>query len=803
MAKETNKKEKTKETKARKRLVLLDTHAIVHRAYHALPEFSSSKGEATGALYGLSTMLMKIIAELKPDYIAACYDLPGGTFRHEAYDAYKAGRKKADDELVAQLIRSRDVFKAFSIPTYEAPGFEADDLLGTIAGRMKERGVDVIIASGDMDTLQLVDDERVRVYTLKKGIQDTILYDEKAVIERFGFTPDLLPDYKGLRGDPSDNIIGIRGIGEKTAEELIKNFGGIEDIYKALKKDEKILEKAGIKPRIIELLKNGEEEAQFSKTLALIRRDAPVSYELPKLEWKEELNPEKVIALFDELEFRSLQARAMSLFRREGAGNLSLLSVASPKEELQEEVNPLELSETAVALWLLDSNITDPSLEDIKRFAKAKTFSEARKKILEDLSKNKLDFVFEEIERPLVPIVATMEKIGIRIDTDYLEALSNEYHTELSKLEKKIFAHAGQEFNINSPRQLGDIVFEKMGLSVKNHKKTGGGAKSTRESELEKMKDLHPIIADILSYRELQKLLSTYIDAIPKSVADDGRLHARFIQAGTTTGRMSSQNPNLQNIPTKTELGRKIRDAFVADQGYLLAAFDYSQIELRAAAFLSGDEKLLDIFRGGGDVHAAVASEVFGVPPEKVDKEMRRQAKVINFGILYGMGVNALKANLGSDRETAQKFYNQYFETFTTLAAYLDRVKADASRTGYTETFFGRRRVMEGMRSKIPFVRAAAERAAINAPIQGTEADIIKLAMVKIDEHLKKAGEEDDVRLLLQVHDELVYEVREEKADKISREIKKIMENIIDPSKIGGITLSTNTSLGKNWGEMK
>ena len=794
-----------KEKKESKRLVLLDVHAIIHRAYHALPDFSSSKGEPTGALYGLSTMLMKIINELKPDYIAACYDLPGGTFRHEAYKEYKAGRKKADDELVLQLKRSRDVFEAFSVPAYEAPGFEADDLLGTIAEQMKGRGIDIIIASGDMDTLQLVDDERVRVYTLKKGIQDTILYDEKAVIERFGFKPALLPDYKGLRGDPSDNIIGITGIGEKTATDLIKSFGGIEKIYSALKKDEKRFLDAGIKPRVIELLKNGEEEAEFSKTLALIRKDAPIKYKLPDKTWKEEINPDKVFRLFDDLEFRSLRVRAESMFKRGNVGQQSLLSSgdAGVSDSMKENVpDKEELAETAIALWVLDSNIQDPSLDDILRFAKAKSLSKAKEIIFRALSDKKLESVFENIEKPLMPVVSKMEKRGVKIDILFLKKLSEEYHRELSIYEKKVFKMTDGEFNLNSPQQLSKVLFEKLNLSLKNHKKTGGGVKSTRESELEKMKDLHPVIAEILSYRELQKLLSTYIDNIPKMVGEDGRLHARFLQAGTTTGRMSSQNPNLQNIPIKSEAGKKIRNAFVAEKGFSLVAFDYSQIELRIAAFLSGDDKLIRIFREGRDVHTEVASEVFKVPSEKVSKEMRSQAKVINFGILYGMGVNALKENLGSDRATAQQFYNQYFETFPTLARYLDSVKAETARRGYTETYFGRRRYFQGIKSKIPYIKASSERMAINAPIQGTEADIVKIAMVKIDEFLSREGLNGKAFPILQVHDEIVYEIKENLVQKVSIEVKKIMEGIIPPEKIKGITLSVNVLIGKNWGKM-
>ncbi len=786
-----------KKTDQKKRLVLLDAHAILHRAYHALPDFTSGKGEPTGALYGLSTMLIKIINDLRPDYIAACYDLPGPTFRHEAYKEYKALRKKAEDDLVAQMKSSRNVFTAFNVPIYEAPGFEADDVLGTIAEQMKSRkDISVIIASGDMDTLQLVDNDRVTVFTLRKGIQDTVTYNEKAVFDRFGFLPKLLPDYKGLRGDPSDNIIGIKGIGEKSAEELIKHFGTLEAIYKKLKKDEKQFIAAGIKPRMIELLKNGEDEALFSKTLATIRKDAPVAFSIPSNTWKETLDIKKIASLFDELGFRSLRARVDSLFdtQAEKTQAKTQTMFSAPPE--------MDFKETAVALWLLDSNITNPTLDDILNYGKTEDFYEARKTIFETLARENLTSVFESIEKPLVPIVKKMGERGITIDVSYLKKLSVEYHKELNLLQKKIYQLAGVEFNINSPKQLSEILFEKLGLTLKNHKKTGGGVKSTRESELEKMKPLHPIIAEILSYRELQKLLSTYIDNIPQMIRDDGRLHAEFLQAGAATGRMASQNPGLQNIPIKTELGKKIRNGFVATEGFVLAAFDYSQIELRIAAFLSGDEKLLTIFREGRDVHAEVAAQVFGVSRENVTSDMRRQAKVINFGILYGMGVRALQENLGSDRETAQKFYNSYFETFSTLAAYLDRVRAEAARKGYTTTFFGRRRQLEGIRSSIPYIKAAAERMAINAPIQGTQADVIKQAMVKIDDHLTSHSLHSDVFLLLQVHDELIYEVKKEKLLTVSKEIQKIMESILPPEKIGGIALTANFLSGNNWGEL-
>jgi len=383
-----------------------------------------------------------------------------------------------------------------------------------------------------------------------------------------------------------------------------------------------------------------------------------------------------------------------------------------------------------------------------------------------------------------------------------LKRLSETYHAELSRLEKKIWELAGMEFNINSPKQLSEVLFDKLDLKGKNMKKTGGGARSTRESELEKLRDLHPVVPLIFEYRELAKLLSTYIDAIPPLLDKNDRLHTDFISSGSTTGRMASQNPNLQNIPIKTELGRAIRKAFIAEKGFKLAAFDYSQMELRIAAFLSGDEKLIEIFRKGEDVHTSVASFVFKVSADKVTPEMRRRAKVINFGIIYGMGVLALKQNLGSTRDEAQTFLNDYFRTFSTLADYLGKVKVETAKRGYTETFFGRRRYFEGINSKIPYIKAQAERMAINAPIQGTEADVIKLAMIKIDDYIRHEKLEDDVFPLLQVHDELVYEIRDSVAE-AAPEIGKLLESVVDPKDAKGVVMKATASIGDNWGELK
>lgn len=785
------------------RLVLLDAHAIIHRAYHALPDFTAPDGQPSGALYGLASMLLRIATDLRPDYMVACYDLAGPTVRHEAYAEYKGTRSSIDDALITQLNTSRNVFKAFCVPIYEKAGFEADDILGTIVEKMKDdAGVEIIIASGDMDTMQLIDKKKVQVYTLKKGLNDTILYDEAAVIERYGFAPERIADYKGLSGDPSDNIKGVPGIGAKTATTLIQNFGSVENIYKIIQKDEATLLDAGIKPRIVNLLKEHEEDALFSKSLATIRLDAPITFSLPPKEWKETISTETLLALFDELGFRSLKARVRTVLGAdEEEGEESDEDEAIDSEE---SIPPVRLQEAKVMLWLLYSDFTNPTLDDILAYTKAKNFDEAYAALEKGIGETgRLQELYDTIERPLIGILSEMRACGVRIDTDVLERLRKEYRKDLEAIEKRIYKAAGKEFNISSPKQLGDVLFDDLELGVKGQKKTATGQRSTKESELEKLKDQHPIIADVLEFRGLQKLLSTYIEALPPLLDADNRLHAEFLQYGAVTGRMASQNPGLQNIPIRTERGRAIRNAFIARDGFTLVGLDYSQIELRLAAILSKDEKLMDIFKSGRDVHTEVAAAVFKVDPADVDREMRRRAKIINFGILYGMGVNALRTQLGTSASDAHTFYDDYFETFDTLAKYLESTRGFARKHGFTETMFGRRRQFPEMKSTLPYVRAQAERMAINAPIQGTQADIIKLAMVRVDELLRETGAENDAHLLLQVHDELVYEVRDSRVKELAAKIRETMEQALPAELADGVPIIAEAKAGPDWGNMQ
>ena len=769
------------ETKEKTRLVLLDSHAIIHRAYHALPDFTSSKDEPTGALYGLTTMLLKSIADLKPDYVVATRDRAEKTHRHEVYEEYKATRVKIDDALIEQLNRAEEIFKAFGIPVYDAAGYEADDIVGTIAKQIsKEKNIETIVVTGDMDLLQLVNDGKVEVYRLLTGITNMKFYDEAAVKERFGFGPQYVPDLKGIMGDQSDNIKGVPGVGEGSAMKLIQTFGGIDDIYKALKKDgvEVVAKKAGIQKRYAQLMAEHEEDARFSKQLATISMDAPIKFTLPKENWQLVDHAKDIIELCEKLEFRSIRERVASLVGEETGVALETSGAVVDADMLEE---------TSIALWLLHSDTTTPSLDDILAYENTDDFDTARKNILAELKKTgRLQDVFDHIEKPLIPIVHKMNETGVFLDTKYLGELAREYNKELSAIAARIYKIAGHEFNINSPKQLGTVLFDELNIGAGGkQKKTATGARTTREEELQKMAEGNPVVADVLAYRELQKLLGTYIEKMPALVAPDKRLHARFLQSGTVTGRMGCENPNLQNIPIKSEYGRRIREAFAAQKGFVLASLDYSQIELRIAAGLSGDKHLVGIFKNNEDVHAATAARVFGVPQDKVDYEMRRKAKVINFGNLYGMGVNALRANLGAGttREEAADFLSQYFKYFSGVAEYVEKQKSLARQSGYTETLFGRRRYFPGIRSPLPGIVAQAERMAVNAPMQGTQSDIIKLAMVKADALIEKNGWRAKAQLLLQVHDELVYEIEEKEGEAIAREICHVMENVVEPSK--------------------
>jgi len=778
-------------------LVIIDAHALIHRAYHALPNFTNSEGAPTGALYGLSSMIIRIIETFRPFAIVAAYDLPKPTFRHHAYDAYKGTRAKTDEELIAQIQQSREIFDAFGIPCLDAEGFEADDIIGTLVEQYKgESALSLIIASGDMDTLQLVEGKKVQVYTLKRGVTDTVQYDEGAVQERYGFAPAQVTDFKGLRGDASDNIIGIPGIGEKTATLLIHTFGTIERLYEALEEDTvAAAARAKLSPRMTELLLSHKEDALFSKTLATIRRDAPISYTLPEKNYPQEVDTEALLSLFSRFEFRSLIPRVRKLF-----------DIETPIVEIQEGEEEL-LIETSIALWVLYSEETVPTRELILERTKTKNLTEAHEFILDELSKHSLKELFEKVELPLIPIVRAMHERGILIDKAHFGSLKQQLAQTLADIEREVSrAIGGKEINLNSPKQLSALLFTDLGLKAKGKRKASG-AFTTNAEVLEGLRDAHPVVPLILKYRETQKLLTTYVEALLEHCREDGRVHADFFQHGTATGRFSSANPNLQNLPTKGDLGKEIRRGFIASPGYVFIGSDYSQIELRVLAILSRDKKLIDTFLRGEDVHASVASRMFSVPMTEVTSDMRRVAKVINFGILFGMGVTALAKNLGASRAEAQAFYDNYFQTFPEVATYLDQAKEGARAQGYTQTLFGRRRYVPQINSKLPFIRAFAERVASNAPIQGTEADILKIAMLLVDHDVREEGLADDVHLLLQIHDELVYEVAEDKAEQVAALIEKAMHEVFIrsplPVAIPEVPLSISVAIGHRLDELK
>lgn len=789
-----------KKTKGVRRVVLIDTHAVLHRGYHALRDLETSTGLHTGAIYGLALFLFSIVKELDPEYIIAAYDLPGGTFRHEQYAEYKGTRGETDDALIEQFDRSRQLYEAMGIPIYDAPGFEADDILGTAARQLSEHDdVEVIIASGDMDTLQLVKGKKVRVYTLRRSMSDTVVYDEAAVKERFGFKPALLIDYKGLRGDPSDNIPGVPGIGEKTATTLISTFGSLDGVYKALEKDkEKFIAHEGVKARTAMLLEEHKDAAYFSRDLATIRTDAPVTVTLDGDHWIDGAESSEIERLCGELEFKTLRARFKQLLAEKKGATASEEELALLMHTDEVDVSEAEFEPLRIMFWLLHSERSHVTPSELFEILKVDSLVEAKEKLEAQLKEYDLWRVWSEIEEPLIPVVAAMHARGVLLDVAHLETLNKEYSRTLKKHEKKIWELAGEEFNVNSPKQLGEILFEKLEVKGVRPKRTATGAYSTNAAQLEKLKDAYPIAREVLEYRELKKLLSTYIETLPGMVADDGRIHARFDQAGTLTGRFSSNDPNLQNIPTRSELGRAIRGAFVAPRGRQLVAFDYSQIELRVAAWLSEDEGMIAAFKNGKDFHAAVAAQVFEKTEDEVSKGERRDAKVINFGIVYGMGVNALKQNLGVSLSEARAFYDRYKERFGRLFEYFDEVKEYAREHGYTTTYFGRRRSAPDIQSSAPFLRAQAERFAMNAPLQGTGADIVKKGMVAAFNALKEAG--IDAPMVLQVHDEIILEVDTADVDRVAVLVRTALEGAVTEAPI---TFKVGVSVGKNWGALK
>ena len=801
---------------------------------------------------------MRIWKDERPDYVAACFDRPEPTFRKEKYEAYKAQRPKAPDQLVSQIIETRTLFKKFGIPVFEKPGFEADDLIATIAEKFRNaKDIRVMILTGDLDTLQLVEGDKVVVRTFKRGISDVMTYNDSAVKERYGLRPDQLPDYKAFVGDQSDNVKGITGIGPKTASALLQKYDTLENLIRNLDKEPKLKER-----------ENFESDVRFAKSLVVLDRNAPIAVKgIEELTAPDELSKNgDLVDYFRSLGFESLIKR-FSGTREERAATTgaavhgSSSSVAGEASRGKKGLVPSlfanltpsvqkggvvfvtsedTLSESAlrskemkvgfgikrilealhhrkktlappyfdlgIAFWLLNPDLKEYDLATVfKVFLKRevtgsiKDFEDAYEFVKKKLHEHEVEDVFQSIEMPVVPILSEMEEWGIGVSLKKLSSLDGEITKNLRALTEKIYAASGEEFNINSSQQLAQILFEKLGLKGKALKKTAGGKLSTNVEVLEELKEAHPVVPLLLEYREDFKMYSTYIESLPKLVRSDGRIHTEFLQTGTATGRVGSQNPNLQNIPKESRWSGKIRSAFEASHGTSFVSFDYSQIDLRVLATVSEDKNMIDAFVHGVDIHQMTAAKIFGVSLADVRPEMRRVAKTLNFGLAYGMGATAFAKTSGLTRSSAAEFIGTYFREFPGVREWQEETKQALRRNGYVQTLTGRRRYFPEVKTGSPRVIAEAERAAINQPIQGLTADISKLAMIRAKEALRKARIwETKARMILLIHDELLFEVSDDSIVDIIPLVRNAMESAYELK----VPLKVGVSKGKNWGEM-
>ncbi len=730
-----------------KRFLIIDGNSLLHRAYHALPPLTDKNGEVANAVFGFSSMILKVISELHPEYIAVAWDEKGPTFRHQAYTQYKATRGPADEGLSGQYKRVHEIVNAFNIPEFKLAGYEADDLIGTLAKQTeKESSLETIIVTGDRDIMQLIN-EKIKVFMPKKTMQDVGLYGVEEFVARYGFFPAQLTDYKGLSGDASDNIPGVPGIGDVTATKLIHQFGTVEEIYKS--------ENLKTLPlRVQTLLSEGAESAVMSKKLATLDLDAPI-----KLNLKEcvvhDFDKEKVVRLFEELEFKSLIGRLPNIARGPAssvshrASSLTSFAVATRRD-------PSSLSPLAIS-----------------------------------------DFV-AKLDLQVEPILQKMSKVGVLVDLKFLERFGKQLKAKLADIEQDIYSKVGHEFNLNSPKQLSGVLFDELNLPVVRKTKTG---RSTDEDTLRELSASHPVVSKILRYRQLFKLVSTYVDALPKFVGEDRRIHSTFNVEGAATGRLSSKDPNLQNIPVKGEAGSEIRKAFIVPKGKVLLAVDYSQIELRIMAHLANDPGLKKAFEDNLDIHVLTASKIFNIPIEKVAKEQRIIGKTMNFATLYGQGAHALSRQLGVEFKLAQQYILEYFAQFPKVREWMDQTLAFGYEHGYVETLWGRKRYIPELKADNRMIKSAGERAAVNHPVQGTAADMIKKAMVDISHVIARseATRQSSCQLILQVHDELLLECDPKAVKEIAKMVKEKMENALKLS----VPVIVDLKVGPNWGEMK
>ena len=775
-----------------KKLLLIDAYAMIFRAYYAFiraPRMNS-KGENTSAIFGFAVTLEDLLKKINPTHVGVAFDPAGGTFRHEAYEQYKAQRPETPEDIRKAVPVIKELLHAMNIPVLEVPGFEADDVIGTLSKQGEQAGYEVYMATPDKDYGQLVSDHVFMYRPRHTGGFE--LMGPKEVCEKYGLSDkSQVIDLLGLMGDASDNIPGCKGVGEKTAVALLQQFGSIDNMLAHT--DE-------IKGALRQKVESQVEEIKFSRFLATIRTDVPITLDENML-FKKEPNIEALTALYRELEFNTLLRKIEpsipsqpSVPRKPGKpADPAQLDLFAEPEEQPVTGNPSPVThdtiENRLCQYLLNPEVAfNPYKEPDWNALKADA----------DLWN-----LYNEVELPLVDVLREMETAGVRIDADKLKQAETALKQELNELEQRIYTLAGEPFNINSPKQVGELLFDKLRLDSKAKKnevnrtftvkKSKNGQYSTSEEVLMGLKEKHPIVSAILDYRALSKLITTYISALPEYIAADGKIHTTYNQTVTATGRLSSSNPNLQNLPIRSERGRFIREAVIPDEGCLFLSADYSQIELRLMAHFSQDEHMLAAFRSGQDIHAATAARIYDLPIEQITKDQRRNAKTANFGIIYGISAFGLAQQLDCSRTEAKQLIDDYFAAFPRVIQYIESQKELARQRGYAETLFGRKRYLPDINSQNATVRSFAERNAVNAPIQGTAADIIKMAMVSIHRRLKEEGLK--AQMIMQVHDELNFNVPIAEVERVREIVVSEMQNAVHLS----IPLIAECGVGKNW----
>ena len=769
-----------------KKLLLIDAYAMIFRAYYAfirVPRMNS-KGENTSAIFGFCVTLEDLIRKINPTHLGVAFDPAGGTFRHEAYDQYKAQRPETPEDIRKAVPIIKQILEAMNIPVMEVPGFEADDVIGTLSVLGEQAGYEVYMATPDKDYGQLVSDHVFMYRPRHTGGFE--LMGPKEVCEKYGLQrKEQVIDLLGLMGDASDNIPGCKGVGEKTAVALLEQFGSIDNMLAHT--DE-------IKGALRTKVETQIEEIKFSRFLATIRTDVPIMLDEAMLA-KKEPNIEALAAIYNELEFNTLLRKLPQSTPTNPivANTPSAPKKAKPVDPAQldlfaePEEQTADTQETTATFDTIENRLCQYLLNPEVAFNPYKEPDFAALKADADLWN-----LYSEVELPLVPVLREMEAAGVRIDVTKLKQAEIALTDELNALEQRIYALAGEPFNINSPRQVGELLFEKLHLDAKA-KKSKTGQYSTSEEVLVALKEKHEIVGLILDYRELKKLISTYIATLPSYIAADGKIHTTYNQTVTATGRLSSSNPNLQNLPIRSERGRFIREAVIPDDGCLFLSADYSQIELRLMAHFSQDEHMLAAFRSGQDIHAATAARIYGLPIEQISKDQRRKAKTANFGIIYGISAFGLAQQLDCSRTEAKQLIDDYFAAFPRVIQYIESQKEVARQKGYAETLFGRKRYLPDIHSQNATVRSFAERNAVNAPIQGTAADIIKMAMVSIHRRLKEEGLK--AQMIMQVHDELNFNVPAAEVERVREIVVNEMQNAVHLS----IPLIAECGVGENW----